>query len=465
MHRFSIVAALAVVSAAVLGASCFPPADTSVLTDPESGGITTSSGALPSSTQPADIAGPRYRFSQLDPLFEATAGAKALRIVDIDGDGLNDVVSISSESQSAQIHLRNALTRLFETTVIAGGAPLSTMTDVEVADFNQDLRPDLAVLVEDTGYAPPSGVSKIGALVLLFQGADATNVNQWTQITLAFTENDTGGLTDLAVGDFDGVNGSDVLILSNEVAEDQGDPDTYARLFFNPGAALATTAAAWLDAEIDADIADMASADVRDIDQDGDWDAVIGVPSAASFNIRWLENPLAPDGVDAARAGNWTPHMIGQQAGGADAVAIGDIDEDGDLDAAVAHTAFGLVQWFRNPGAEALRLETRPVPWEVFNIGTIGDSAAINQLQLLDIDGDGHLQCFVTASGEACGFKRQEDVEDYWARYTIFNTDPVAVIGIIDIDDLNDDGLLDFVAPLDRDGLTRDQFVLFTREP
>ncbi len=464
MQRFGHIA-LAAVSAAVLGTSCFPPVDTSVILDPESGGITTSAGRLPGSTQPADIAGPRYRVSQLDPLFEATAGARAVRIVDVDRDGLNDVVSISSESQTVQIHLRNAVTRLFETSVIAGGAPLSRMTDVEVADFNQDLRPDLAVLVENTGYAPPSGVSRIGAVVLLFQGADATNVNQWTQISLAFTLNGSGGLTDLAVGDFDGVNGPDVLILSNEVADNQGDPDTFARLFFNPGAALATTPGAWVNADIDADIADMVSVDVRDIDQDGDWDAVIGVPSAASFNVRWLENPLIPAGVAAARAGDWTPHMIGQQAGGADVVAIGDIDEDGDLDAAVGHTAFGLVQWFRNPGADTLRQETRPVPWEVFNIGSISGSAAINQLQLLDIDGDGHLQCFITASGRAYGFKRQQNVEDYWAMYAIFNTDPVAVIGVIDIDDLNADGLLDFVAPLDRDGLTRDQFVLFTREP
>src|SRR5262245_53818770 len=134
-----------------------------------SGGLTTSNGNIPLATQPAAIPGPTYAPALLDPLFEATAGAKAIALGDIDNDGLLDVATISDESQPVQIHLRNALRGLFDTLSVGGAAPLSRAVKIEVADMNADGRLDLVVLVNDTGFVPPPSTSKEGAVVLLLQ--------------------------------------------------------------------------------------------------------------------------------------------------------------------------------------------------------------------------------------------------------------------------------------------------------
>ncbi|MEE8168938.1 MAG: VCBS repeat-containing protein, partial [Phycisphaerae bacterium] len=200
-----------------------------------------------------------------------------------------------------------------------------------------------------------------------------------------------------------------------------------------------------------------------DLDGDGDLDVVMTSPPAKSFNIRWMQNPLVPSGVAAVGAGQWQERFVGQQDGGADAMDVGDIDGDGDVDVAASRADVRLTQWFRNPGATALAAEVFPIPWEVFNIGALTDGI-INQLQLVDLDSNGTLDAFITASGNMVGFQRQTDIENFWTPFSILATVPVADIGRVGFADLNGDGDLDFIAPLDRDGLIQDQIAIFTRQ-
>jgi len=433
----------------------------SSVTRTDSGGITLN-GQIPIATQPAAIQGPRYAPALLDPLFESTAGAKGVVMGDIDNDGLLDAASISDESQPVQIHLRNADTGLFDTLSIGGAAPISRTVDIEIADFNSDGRLDVAVLINDTAFVPPPNTDREGAVAILLQGADPRNPFMWTRVVPANMRRggDSIGYTDMVVADYDGVLGPDIIFLSNE-------PDSVRNVFLfpNPGPARVTdeSTASWVGNAIEIDASDIMRIENADVDLDGDTDVFMCAPPAKSFNIRWLRNPLAESGVAAVTGGRWTRRIVGQQQDGGDVIAAGDIDGDGDVDLAASRADIKLTQWFRNPGVTALASEVFPIPWEVFNIGAL-NSGDINQVRLADLDSDGTLDCFLTASGNVVGFQRQEDVENYWTPFSILATNPVAEIGKVGFADFNGDDRLDFLAPFDREGLAQDQFVIFGRQ-
>jgi hypothetical protein len=435
-------------------------------------------------TQPTVVPSPAYVVSQLDPLVESTAGAKivvAAQLNDDNGDGriddndLIDFVSASEESQPIQIHLNQGGGSSFSTYTIAGGGPIARMVKLEIADFDLDGRNDVAVLVNDTGFTPVQGADLRGAVVLLFSPADPTAVLSWQEVTLSATfvlPSDDVGMTDLAVGDVNGDGRPDIVLGSNE----KGAVAKNIRLYINPGPASARTGNLWLEsaAPITADAVQCKTVGLADIDGDGDLDVVASFPSAKTFNIRWLVNPLVPGGGAAVTAGNWTRKIIGQQAQedpsspGADFIALGDIDDDGDIDVAAAHAGLGLVQWFRNParpgepGGYGI-VAQQTFPWEVFNLGRVNSGYTINQLQLVHMDGDGLLEGFLTASGAMVGLKRGSVVESFWSEFVITTTDPVAAIGTCAIRDINRDGLVDIVAPLNRAGLIQDQILVFRR--
>ncbi|MBP7937289.1 MAG: VCBS repeat-containing protein [Phycisphaerae bacterium] len=412
----------------------------------------------------------------IDPLLEVTAGAKTTVLGDVNADGLLDIVSVSDESQPVQLHLRNALTGKFDTLSIAGGAPLAKSVDLGLGDFDMDGRMDIAVLVNDTSYTPPEAwkAQKVGALVLLLQGADPTDPNDWFQVDAADSNwraspveppaagtdmmlpGNTAGPLSLTVADFDQDGRSDIALTSNE-PNDPGDPSIprrFVKLFLNPGRLGQSSAdpANWTRMSIYATTVDLNQVFSTDLDLDDDIDVVVTSPTAKSHNISWLQN--------TGNMAVWTEKMIAQQEGGAGAIALGDINGDGSVDVAAASAADRLTQWFVNPGPTALAPGTAQVPWYVFNIGTL-DEGDINQVRLVDLDNNGTLDCFVTASGVGYGFRRQTDVEHVWDAFPIFRSDPVATIGGASFADFDGDGKVDVVAPFNRDGLVDDRFVLY----
>jgi len=416
----------------------------------------------------------------IDPLFESTAGASAVALGDINNDGLVDAVSVSDESQTVQIHLMNAETGVFNPAInIAGGGPLARMNDVELVDLNADGKLDIVVLVEDSGFAPPSGVRKIGALVLLIQGANPEIASTWTQVDFLgdpreFLEdpdpndadvivpihtfrffNNNASLTDMVIGDFTGDGLPDIVVASNE---DPQPPHTYIYLFPNPGAASVTDPSLWSRTIIESNAPDFGRLDVGDIDLDGDLDVVVSVPTAKTLNLHWLEN--------RNNGTVWVQRVISQQQDGAEVLAVGDIDNDGDLDVVACSATARLTQWFRNPGPAAL-LSGAQVPWEVFTIGELGGvPGVIDQVRLVDLNGDGVLDAFVTlydsqnALGSIYGFQAQTDLEDGWEAFQIDATG--AHYGRVAFHDFDGNGRLDFLAPLNYPGLTDDRIAFYT---
>lgn len=443
-------------------------------TDPSS---RTSVGAT---TQPAAIPGPGFIARQLDPLLESTAGARVIVAADFNRDGLIDFVSGSAESQPIQIHLRVPGALTYNTFSIAGEVPISIMYDVKVEDFDQDGRLDVAVLVNDTGILPVAGATKRGAVVLLFAPPDAADALAWQSTVINATfilPCDADGFTSFGVGDIDGVNGPDIVLGSNEVAQGNNTATKRVYLFPNPGPAAARIGNAWVGPNFNTTFPIITEAppfkqlEIADIDNDGDLDVVATFPIALSSNIRLVINPRIETGIGAVIAGNWPQNIVGQQrqllqpgdqqVPGADYITVGDIDGDGDIDVASAFVQLGLVQWFENPGPAAVAVQN--FPWRVYNLGKVNTGAVINQIQLVDLDVNGTLDLFLTASGSMVGFQRRADVQDYWQPFTIVGTNPVATIGRCAFADENADGLLDIFAPLDRDGVSQDQFLVLQR--
>lgn len=131
-------------------------------------------------------------------------------------------------------------------------------------------------------------------------------------------------------------------------------------------------------ADIATDVSGVAEVDTADLDGDGDVDVVAmgGVGNV----LTWYAN----DGT-----GSFTPQPDVFTAGGAGhlrALAIGDIDDDGDVDLVLANVSTDTVTWFANDGAGGFTAQPSP------------DAVDVTSLALGDLDGDGDLD-IATASG------------------------------------------------------------------
>lgn len=128
----------------------------------------------------------------------------------------------------------------------------------------------------------------------------------------------------------------------------------------------------WTQRKIDDDYDAAIDAAAADIDGDGDPDVVC--TSYGSMDINWWEN-TGGDGVD------WVKHLVFDHTTTDGSVAVGDLDDDGDVDVVATGWSAGSVARFEN-------LDGHGGSWAGYAVGPISHGTDV---EIADLDGDGRL--------------------------------------------------------------------------
>ena len=324
-------------------------------------------------------------------------GASVVVARDLDADGDLDLVAAASTGQDIRWWENGGLGETWTERIIDGG--FNGALNVEVADVDGD--GDLDVL----------GAAQTDDRLAWWENllGDALT---WVEHSIVSGFN---GAFDVDAADIDGDGDLDVV-----GAAEVDDDITWFENLNGDGIA-------WASHTIDGNADGARSANAADFDGDGDLD-VIGAMENAN-DITWWEN------FDGAGL-NWITRTIEGGFTGADMVAGGDIDLDGDIDVVAAGIVADDIKWWENEDGLGTTWIERTIE---------GNFNGATSVVATDMDADGDIDILAAADVED-DIRWWENVQGdgllWQGRVTDGNFDGASWAIVADI---NDDGKLDVV--------------------
>ena len=377
---------------------------------------------------------------------------------DMDNDGDIDIAAVSSNGGTAvwfeNLTLHGAVTWADNETVIMTG--IGTVNSGWVVDLDMDGDLD-ALGVDESGggsalYSLNSSASQDGSLWAA-QETFATPINQATEARAADFDND-GDPDPVIIGtlasppqqwfpnEFRSLGG--ITLSSNTISNEnltgqaeyvdfdqdgdidqvQGQSTGDVKLILNGGDGESwTTCTPFSGSD---DIEDVA---VGDLDGDGDYDILAALNGGTEAGLRWFQHTPG-----AGCAAGFTERFITSIAPGStitshSAMAMGDVDGDGDLD--VVTQADGALVWYENEGEPTSTTQ----PW---SSTLISSTSPGERTGLVDIDRDGDLDVAQTYSGNIVVHLNENDGLVWTPQSTAVSSAANLRLG-----DINRDGQLD----------------------
>ncbi|HXG49000.1 MAG TPA: VCBS repeat-containing protein, partial [Methylomirabilota bacterium] len=348
--------------------------------------------------------------------------ATAVVAGDVNGDGRADLI-VGRNGATNLLYLNNGTAKPFDAvTGVAIDATAYNTTSLALADLNGDNKPDLIVGNNDTAGDEEN-------LIYLNNGT----ANPFNGVTALELDGTAHATTALAVADFNGDNKLDIVVGND------GEPNL---LYLSNGTNNPFNGVTAL--EIDSTARPTTALAVGDLDGDGRPDLVVGFHLAAT---RIYLN-RADDATPGANPFNPAAVLVvGAATDATTAVALGDLDRDGDLDLVTGRTGqtnqIYLSDGTVDPFASATAID--------LDAATFTTTA----LALGDVNGDGKLDVIVANDGAAKriylnAFVSADVEENPFAGVTATlvgaGTDATTAVALVDFDG---DGDLDLAAAND----------------
>jgi hypothetical protein len=269
---------------------------------------------------------------------------QAVAIGDIDDDGHPDVVVVSLADGRVAWYRNNPATQNRFGVASFVDFSASGPIGVDVGDIDGDGHLDIAV------------ASTLGSSIFWYEHNGAASPN-FTRRTVAAG---LQGASSVTIVDLDGDGDNDILSTAR----------TGARVTWHEN--LGGSPPTFATRTIDDALAGATDVEVADMDGDGDLDIVAS--GQTTGEARWYERE---PGLPAT----FTQHQILTSGGGAYALALGDLNDDGAIDIVVAERSSNEVTMLRNDGAAdpafiEAQIAAQPTP---------------TALDIVDLDGDGDL--------------------------------------------------------------------------
>ncbi len=307
---------------------------------------------------------------------ESFASARDVAVADMDGDGDIDILGAAVAADAIRWWENNgaAVPTWTAHTIVAS---YNGAHRVEPADFDRDGDMDVAVAA--------------------FDGDDVSWMENTNGIGTTWSRHDFGvfdGAFDLAVGDLNSDGAPDIVASAYE--------DDLVEFFLN-----SPTGGLWSAGQVGVLLDGPRGVDLADVDGDGDLDLVVVVRN--DEDILWFAN----NGTGAS----WTEHNVGTGYF-PDGVAVraGDLDDDGDVDVAATNQDGDDVIVWKNDGDGT--------SWTKYSMEQSLDSTW--DLDLADINRDGRLDIAVAAGGTADSLTWYPNVGDQFSQ--VYYDDAPSVI-------------------------------------